>query len=60
MVDINPATERTFGYSREELLGQNVKILMPPPFADEHDAYLRAYAKTGNILCHIKVLILLS
>lgn len=43
---INPATERMFGYSESELVGQNVKLLMPPPFRDEHDAYLARYVTT--------------
>ena len=44
----NAATERLFGYSRREMLGKNVKLLMPEPFSAEHDRYLRNYLKSGR------------
>ena len=43
---INPATERMFGYSHNELIGSNIKILMPEPFCSEHDRYLHNFLTT--------------
>jgi two-component system, LuxR family, sensor kinase FixL len=45
---VNPATERMFGRTQDELIGQNVKILMPHPYRDEHDGYIERYKRTGE------------
>jgi PAS domain S-box-containing protein len=44
----NPACERLFGYRAEEVIGQNVKMLMPPPHHDEHDQYMKNFRTTGE------------
>ncbi len=46
--NVNSATERMFGWTREELTGQNVSILMPEPYRTQHDAYLSRYERTGE------------
>jgi PAS domain S-box-containing protein len=42
----NPSAGRIFGYSQEEVLEKNIKILMPEPYHTEHDGYISSYLTT--------------
>ena len=44
----NPAAEQVFGYGATEVLGKNVQILMPSPYQEEHDQYIRRHEQTGE------------
>lgn len=45
---INPAVSAMFGYQEEELLGRNVRMLMPEPHQSRHDDYLRRFREGGK------------
>lgn len=45
---VNSSALKIFGYSKKELVGHNVKIIMPEPYRSEHDGYVRNYQETGE------------
>jgi PAS domain S-box-containing protein len=44
--EYNNACEKLFGYRCQEVVGQNVKMLMPSPYRESHDDYLKRYRET--------------
>jgi len=44
----NPAAEKLFGWTKEEALNENVKIITPSPYKERHDGFLLAYRHTGE------------
>jgi two-component system sensor kinase FixL len=48
VLTVNAAAERLFGYAADEMIGRNVKMLMPEPYRSAHDSYIRNYRDTGD------------
>ena len=48
IVSFNTAAVRQFGYSAGEVIGRNVRILMPEPYQAQHDGYMERYMATGE------------
>lgn len=47
MLLVNKTAYRLFAYERGELEGKNISLLMPSPFSERHNSYLKNYITTG-------------
>ena len=48
ILSANPVMEKLFGYSHDEMIGQNVSIIVPEPDRSKHDSYMENYCRTGH------------
>lgn len=46
--EFSKAASQMFGYARQEVLGRNVKVLMPDPYKSSHDQYIENYLDSGT------------
>lgn len=48
VLSMNPAAAKLFGFAPSEVIGQNVRMLMPEPDRSRHDSYISEYLRTGT------------
>ena len=48
ILSFSATAERMFGFGEDEVVGSNIKMLMPSPDRERHDGYLTNYLTTGQ------------
>jgi two-component system sensor kinase FixL len=48
ILSFSAAAQKMFDYSESDVIGRNIKMLMPNPDRDRHDQYLTNYLTTGK------------
>ena len=48
---VNPVIEKLFGYTRDEVIGKSISMLMPEPHRSGHEGYINRYYRTGRGRC---------
>ena len=48
VTSFSAAAAQLFGYRPDDVIGRNVKMLMPSPYREEHDGYVSRYMETGE------------
>lgn len=49
IVDANAAASTMFGWSKEELLGANISLIVPSPIKERHDGFLKAFSPDRGV-----------
>jgi len=44
---VNTRSCEVFGWTKEEFIGQNINMIMPPAIGEVHDGFMKNYLKTG-------------
>jgi PAS domain S-box-containing protein len=55
IVHFNRGAEQIFGYGKDEVLGRNLNVLLPPQFRENHAGYVAAFgtsAETARLMGH--------
>jgi PAS domain S-box-containing protein len=48
ILSVNPVMEKLFGYSHDEMIGENIAIIVPEPDRSKHVGYMENYCRTGH------------